>query len=70
MFTFHRQVSIDFFSFAFISDPLTYKENGRCYLIGVVSFGEGDCVNTEFPGVYSRVTTVLNWIHKELRSTC
>jgi len=51
--------------------PLTYKENGRSYLIGVVSFnGNGICASPDFPVVYARVTTVLNWIDKELRSSC
>ena len=55
--------------FCFLPGPLTYKENGRSYLIGVVSFGE-ECADPEYPGVYARVTSVLDWIHKELRSSC
>jgi len=50
--------------------PLTYKENGRSYLIGVVSFGPEFCAQPESPDVYARVTAVLDWIHKELGSSC
>jgi len=49
--------------------PLTYEENGKSYLIGVVSWGIG-CALADYPGVYARVTTVLDWIHKELGSNC
>jgi len=54
--------------------PLTYKENGKSYLIGVVSWGETDggtrCVVPGYPQVFARVTTALDWIHKELGSSC
>jgi len=51
--------------------PLTYNENGRSYLIGVVSWGHVvGCGKPGYPGVYARVTTALDWIHKELGSSC
>jgi len=49
--------------------PLTYEENGKSYLIGVVSWGRG-CALAEYPGVYARVTMALDWIQKELGSSC
>jgi len=50
--------------------PLTYKENGRSYLIGVVSWGHATCAIPEYPGVYARVTTALDWIQEELGKSC
>jgi len=50
--------------------PLTYKENGRSYLIGVVSWGHPKCALPEYPGVYARVTTALDWIQEELGKSC
>ena len=41
--------------------PLVTQEGDRYSLIGVVSFGRG-CALADYPGVYSRVTTVLDWI--------
>jgi len=41
--------------------PLVTKENGRYTLIGVVSFGFGDCASGSWDG-YGRVTAVKPWI--------
>ena len=44
--------------------PLVTSIDGRYTLIGVVSWGYG-CALPDYPGVYARVTTVLEWIKKK-----
>ncbi|XP_062436375.1 hyaluronan-binding protein 2 [Rhea pennata] len=47
--------------------PLTCIENGSYYVYGLVSWGE-QCGLENKPGVYTQVTTFLNWIKSKIRS--
>merc|ERR1712176_876489 len=44
-----------------------YKEGERDVQVGVVSFGEG-CGNPTYPGVYAKVSTVIDWINDTIES--
>jgi secreted trypsin-like serine protease len=49
--------------------PLIAKETGESYSqIGVVSWGIG-CAGANAPGVYSRVTSKLDWIKRNMKGT-
>ena len=45
--------------------PFVCRDNGKAVLTGVVSWGNG-CGEPKFPGVYSRVTHVLDWIQQNM----
>ena len=45
--------------------PLVCLKDGKAVLIGVVSFGIG-CALPNYPGVYARITAVLDWINNNL----
>lgn len=51
--------------------PLVTEEDGLFSIIGVVSWGY-DCASNEYPGVYARVTSELDWIKTQSQSgvTC
>ncbi|XP_067621340.1 proclotting enzyme isoform X2 [Eurosta solidaginis] len=46
--------------------PLIVNENGRYTQVGIVSWGIG-CGKGEYPGVYTRVTSLLPWIYKNIK---
>ncbi|PRD33952.1 UNVERIFIED_CONTAM: Proclotting enzyme [Trichonephila clavipes] len=45
---------------------MTINEEGRWEVIGIVSWGRR-CGDPTFPGVYTRVTTYLDWINENMR---
>jgi len=47
--------------------PFICNNNGKAVLAGVVSWGRG-CAKPKYPGVYSRVTHVLDWIKENMEN--
>ncbi|GFW34172.1 transposable element Tcb2 transposase [Trichonephila clavipes] len=48
--------------------PLVCEMNGHWYQVGIVSFGIG-CGQPNTPGIYTRVESYSNWIHRVVAST-
>ncbi|XP_035232718.1 tryptase-like isoform X2 [Stegodyphus dumicola] len=47
--------------------PLVCEKEGRWYQVGIVSFGIG-CGQPNTPGIYTRVESYSNWIHRVVAS--
>jgi len=47
--------------------PFVCEKEGKAVLTGVVSFGIG-CALADYPGVYARVTAVLDWVKTNMES--
>ena len=47
--------------------PLVCNVNGKAVATGVVSWGEG-CATPGFPGVYGRISHVLDWVKSNIVS--
>merc|ERR1712223_47471 len=47
--------------------PYVCNDNGNAVIAGVVSWGIG-CAHPNYPGVYARVTKVLNWVKNNMGS--
>lgn len=45
--------------------PLVCQERRLWKLVGATSFGIG-CAEVNKPGVYTRITSFLDWIHEQL----
>ena len=45
--------------------PFVCNDNGKAVIAGVVSFGDG-CALPKKPGVYARVTKILDWIKNNM----
>jgi secreted trypsin-like serine protease len=49
--------------------PLVATRQGRQYLVGVVSYGDGECDSTRSHTVFARVTHYLSWIRGKVPLT-
>ncbi|RWS01252.1 hypothetical protein B4U79_07878, partial [Dinothrombium tinctorium] len=45
--------------------PLFYWKDNTAYLVGIVSFGI-DCGQAGLPGIYTRISTFINWIEENI----
>lgn len=45
--------------------PLVLRQNNKYYLVGLVSVGTG-CGNPDVPGIYTRVSSYLDWITSQV----
>lgn len=47
--------------------PLTVDQNGRRFILGIVSFGNNECADVDYPGVYTRVAAFSGWIESKTK---
>lgn len=46
-----------------------FQKDDQYYLMGIVSYGSKACGISGRPGVYTRVTSFVDWILKEIKDT-
>jgi secreted trypsin-like serine protease len=46
--------------------PVVFASGRPNYLVGIVSWGNGDCTGNAKPGVYTRVAKYTGWINEVL----
>lgn len=46
-----------------------YKKNDQYFLVGVVSAGSTECGKKNMPGVYTRITSFIDWILKQIKDS-
>lgn len=51
--------------------PLMYskEKEDKYHLVGIVSYGYKKCGEPGYPGVYTRVTSFLDWIVEQLNNS-
>lgn len=48
--------------------PLMWLNGNQYFLIGIVSYGPTICGTPGIPGVYTNVTSFVDWIHEKISS--
>lgn len=48
--------------------PLVCQREGKFDLVGIISWGNGQCYTVNFPNVFTRVYSFLKWIQQIVKS--
>jgi len=62
----HLDIHTPYYSQGDSGGPMIINDGGRYTQVGIVSWGIG-CGKGQYPGVYTRVTSLLPWIYKNIK---